>query len=99
MDIQTDFAMKKGGRDSDRLCTHWLEKIVHYLDGKSFTVSGRKCMVRRVGQVSIKEDGTISVMFNIENPSDELDHIEFSIAKTGWGMKLNQSKTQSSEDK
>jgi hypothetical protein len=83
MEEKIDFAMKKGERDTGRLVKECLLAFSRALGDRQCLVGNRACEFK----VITKEIGD-SLMVDITNPSDEYDHIEFTITKTGWGRKL-----------
>lgn len=83
-EIQTNFAFEKGKRDTDRLVSKILLAFLRKLEGQHIEVNGKQCTIRRVGRGDIND----KLMVDILNPTDEYDHIEFTIEKTGWGRSL-----------
>ena len=82
---QVDFAAQKGIRDTDRLVTECLMAIAPLLDGKTVRIEDKDCAV-----VCLKahEKGKPYLMFDIRDPNETYDHIEFTVNKTGWGRGL-----------
>lgn len=80
---RAQFALAHGKRTTDRLVPELLETIVTLLEGKSVGNG----FIKRLGDVR-ERDGEWSVLFDVKNPDETFDHIEFKITKTGWGRAL-----------
>lgn len=96
---QVMFAQQSAINESSRLCLDWLDAIASHLDGKTLTVNGRSCTMHKVGNAVVAESGESQIMLDVRQPSDNLDHIEFTLTKTGWGMCLNEMRTRPTDAK
>ena len=79
------FARKKGENLANRVaqdCLVGLQELLHGVE-----VNGKICNIKLHGTPK-KRDGQWQIMFDILNPCNEIDHIEFIIRNTGWGMDL-----------
>ncbi len=83
MKDQITFANKKGINDSDRIAAECLKEIAKLLNDKQVKINGKLCNVK-----VISKEPKIKLMFDILEPCESLDYIEFNIEKTGWGMNL-----------
>lgn len=84
LEIQANFAIEKGKRETDRLISDCLKEIRCALEGKEISLRGRLCKLKALS----KDDNFEKLVFDVLNPSDTYDHIEFTIKKTGWGRMM-----------
>lgn len=84
---QVYFALKHARNTTYRMVPDLLETIVKTLHGQEIDYNGKKCVLSRLGDVR-ERDGEYRVSFDVLNPDDTFDHIEFTITKTGWGRSL-----------
>lgn len=78
------FALKHGKNTSDRLVPDIMQGISDILDGNRVFFNGRSCAIKKLGEVR-QRDGEWRFSFDVLNPDETFDHIEFTVTKTGWG--------------
>lgn len=81
------FARKQGENITNRIAQDCLVGIQELLRTKCVKINGKLCKVKLHGTPR-KRDGQWQIMLDVINPCNEIDHIEFIIRNTGWGMDL-----------
>lgn len=86
---QAKFAIKHGDRTTDRMVEDLLEAIADLLNASQITCGGKRLSLKTLGNVGKDSEGTTRLLFDVKNPDETFDHIEFKIIKTGWGRALS----------
>lgn len=76
------FSIPEAERRTDRIAAKCFSEIARLLGGKTIAIDGRDC------RLFILTKGKTKMMFDVLDPDDTIDHIEFTITKTGWGRAL-----------
>lgn len=81
------FLIKHGGNTTDRIVPDLLRSIANLINKSEIEYNGRKCKLRQLGEPRSR-DGGWRFTFDVLNPDDTFDHVEFTITKTGWGRMI-----------
>ena len=85
--MKGDFAMKQGESVTDRMVPDLLQAILDVLPNE-IEYNGKKCILKPLGKGVVQSNGSWSILFDIKDPDDTYDHVEFCIEKTGWGRSI-----------
>ena len=86
-ETQTQFALKHGDNVTDRMAQYLLNAIIETLAKHGIEYHGHKT-IKQLGEVDLGHDGEYRLLFDVKNPNDIFDHVEFKVVKTGWGRAL-----------
>lgn len=84
---QLEFSLKHGKNVTDRMVPDLLQAISVVLNHNLLSYNGKTCEMKQLGNI-IERDGEWSLLFDVKNPDEIFDHVEFKIVKTGWGRSL-----------
>lgn len=83
-----DFILKHGSRTTDRMVPDLLSAVRSKFDGAEINYNGKSCQIKCLGEPYQGGDGEWKMLFDVKNPDETFDHVEFLITKTGWGRSL-----------
>lgn len=86
-ETQAMFAKKHGETTTNIMEPDLLAAIATLIDQKEVIYHGKPCQVK-VLTVSKNDVGKWRLLFDVKNPDDTFDHVEFNVVKTGWGRGL-----------
>lgn len=85
---QANFALKKGRNTSDRLVPDIMKALMEAINKTTIEYEGTKQLKTLGTEIKQNDDGDWYLTFDVIEPGEGFDHIEFTIKKTGWGMCL-----------
>jgi len=86
MEEKAAFIMRHGSNTTDRMVPDLMEAIISCLEINGIKIGDKSVRVKRLGAgVTASPDGETRLLFDVLDPDDTFDHIEFKITKTGWG--------------
>jgi hypothetical protein len=94
---ENEFLVKHGRNTTDRMAAGLLEAIADMLPGFLY-YNGKKCRMKLLevndnkGIGTDAETGEFVLRFDIIDPDENFDHVEFAIRKTGWGRTTTATK-------
>jgi hypothetical protein len=86
-----EFVHKHGENVTERMVPTLMEALAGLINKSEINHNGRSCKLKVLGSVKQDEDDEWSLMFDVLDPDDTFDHVEFNITKTGWGRSFTQT--------
>lgn len=87
-ETQAMFALKHGHNQTDSMVYDLMVSLSGLINASEVDFRGKKCKLKLLGLSRHGDDENFSLLFDVKNPDDTFDHVEFKITKTGWGRAL-----------
>jgi hypothetical protein len=84
------FSLEHGKNTTNRMVESLLIAIAQVINTSHITYEGKSCRLKCLGAGVSKSDetGEWRLLFDVLDPNDMFDHVEFKITKTGWGRSM-----------
>jgi hypothetical protein len=85
---QAEFSVKHGRNTTDRMVPDLLQALADLINKSKIVYNGKECELKQLGDTVVSDAGEDMLVFDVKNPDDTFDHVEFKVVKSGWGRKL-----------